>query len=499
MLEYFTIKKVKKHQEEKKAAKQKQDEKNKGEQPETAEDGSAAAAGEGAQIAGNKPEAEKETVPSPSPRIISQPPDDRDDEIAHEGTPVLDHDDEKFLEHLTSADPGLFADVGGDGDEAPPPLPPRVKTPVIDIDSDADSVLSNKPGEKDTETTSKSKGKGKEKEKEKDKKSKRFSFAAFPRNLSLRRKSPSSSTSTAQSNEQDPSHLSVPSTSSPAKEGQDLTRILDDLDLAASTSNRAVSLSAESAAMARRFTQVLKDLINGVPTAYGDLVSLLDDRDGLLARNYEKLPSGLKKLVAQLPEKLTSTLAPELLAAAAEAQGLEASASAGAASVGVNAAEAGAGAGLKGAAKKLFLSPASLHDLVTKPGALVGLLKGIVNALKTRFPAFVGTNLLWSLAVFLLLSMLWYCHKRGREVRLEREAAEASAAAAAEEIEEKGPRVEELPDDPMLDGVPEPEPTAATATETETETAVQTQSESEEEKAVGAETSASAGAADQKK
>jgi hypothetical protein len=215
--------------------------------------------------------------------------------------------------------------------------------------------------------------------------------------------------------------------------------VLDDLDLSAQN-NRAFSLSGESAEMVRKFTQVLKDLVNGVPTAYGDLVKLLDDRDGILDRSYEKLPRSLKKLVAQLPEKLTSTLAPELLAVAAEAQGL-----------GV---EEGASAGLKGAAKK-FLSPSSLHDLVTKPGALVGLLKGIVNALKTRFPAFIGTNVLWSLAVFLLLSMLWYCYKRGREVRLEREASNVAGAAVDEDGKTNEtiagkPRVEELPDDPQL-------------------------------------------------
>jgi hypothetical protein len=222
-----------------------------------------------------------------------------------------------------------------------------------------------------------------------------------------------------------------------------MARVLDDLDLSAKN-NRAFSLSTESAEMVRKFTQVLKDLVNGVPTAYGDLVKLLDDRDGILARNYEKLPKSLKKLVAQLPEKLTSSLAPELLAAAAEAQGLSAA--------------EGSKGGLKGAAKK-FLTPGSLHDLVTKPGALVGLLKGIVNALKTRFPAFIGTNVLWSLAVFLLLSMLWYCHKRGREVRLEREASDAAVAGGRTDDTIDGqPRVEELPDDPQL-----PAPASASA------------------------------------
>ncbi|KAI1741238.1 hypothetical protein F4680DRAFT_416188 [Xylaria scruposa] len=230
-----------------------------------------------------------------------------------------------------------------------------------------------------------------------------------------------------------------------------MAHLLDDLDLSA-RNNRAFSLSSESAEMARRFTQVLRDLVNGVPTAYGDLVGLIEDRDGVLARNYERLPGGLKKLVAQLPDKLTSSLAPELLAVAAEAQGLDEANK-----------EVAGGSGLKDAAKK-FLTPGNLHDLVTKPGALVGLLKGIVNALKTRFPAFIGTNVLWSLAVFLLLSMLWYCHKRGREVRLEREAEEkAKAEGEGDDTIDGQARVEELPDDPML-AAPAPAPAPAPET-----------------------------------
>lgn len=38
--------------------------------------------------------------------------------------------------------------------------------------------------------------------------------------------------------------------------------------------------------------------------------------------------------------------------------------------------------------------------------------------------------------------MLWYCHKRGREVRMEKEKAEGGI--------DEADRVEELPDDPAL-------------------------------------------------
>ncbi|KAI0546413.1 hypothetical protein F4679DRAFT_412701 [Xylaria curta] len=430
MLEYFSYKKVKKHREEKTAEKQKakhEQWKGKEKQPASGPIGP--------------------STSSPQPQIISTPADD-DDDATVEGTPVLDKEDEKFLERLTSASPGSPVDEDEDATPPPPPLPPRVKTPVMDIDSDDDrsSIKSKKKEEEEEANKDDDKSKGKEKESEEkpsENKPKRFTFSLRRKPvLPTRPKSPAEEGLQPNTN----NTLTVPEAHS---ETSEMAHLLDDLNLSAKN-NRAFSLSSESAEMARRFTQVLRDLVNGVPTAYGDLVNLIEDRDGVLARNYERLPSGLKKLVAQLPDKLTSSLAPELLAVAAEAQGLETKE---------------VGGGLKDAAKK-FLTPGNLHDLVTKPGALVGLLKGIVNALKTRFPAFIGTNVLWSLAVFLLLSMLWYCHKRGREVRLEREAEEEKKMeeGKGDEIIDGRARVEELPDDPML-AAPAPAPEASAVRE----------------------------------
>ncbi|KAI0159762.1 hypothetical protein GGR57DRAFT_458617 [Xylariaceae sp. FL1272] len=404
MLEYFTYKKVKKNKEEK-AEKAKQ-EKEKEAAERAAKDEAAAS--------------------SSTPKIISKPDDPN---VSPEGTPLLDDEDEKFLEHLTSNDAN--PDVNDDDEGTPPPLPPRVKTPVIEIESDVSSIAS-KQDDEDQGKDKKGKGKQKESDPKPAEKNKRFSFVTtLSRNISLRRKPAAAGLH--------PDHLAVPSPSEAKHEKADMAKVLDDLNLSA-TDNRAFSLSQESAEMVKKFTQVLKDLVNGVPTAYGDLVKLLEDRDGLIARSYEKLPKSLKKLVAQLPEKLTGSLAPELLAVAAQSSGLA-----------VAEAE---GATLKGAAKSL-LTPSNLKELVTKPGAVAGLLKGIVNALKTRFPAFIGTNVLWSLAVFLLLSMLWYCYKRGREVRLELEEAEKGKGKEVEgetndEMIDGRPRVEELPDDPQL-------------------------------------------------
>jgi hypothetical protein len=172
-----------------------------------------------------------------------------------------------------------------------------------------------------------------------------------------------------------------------SKEEDDINRVLDDLNLAA-VNNRAFSISKESQELVQKFTVILKDLVNGVPTAYDDLVTLLNDSQGTLARQYDHLPGFLQKLITQLPNKLTGNLAPELLAVATEAQALN-----------LGAAAASTGGGLAGAAKAFF-KPNSLKDLVTKPGAVVSLLKAIMNALKLRWPAFMGTNVLLSLGLF---------------------------------------------------------------------------------------------------
>ncbi|KAK9422382.1 hypothetical protein SUNI508_04738 [Seiridium unicorne] len=392
MLEYFTYKKVKKNRTEK------------------------------AERERLEKEAEQSKSPKPQEKqnpttIISKP------EEQPVGTPLLDPEDEKFLERITSPDASMLDD---EDEGTPPPLPPRVPTPVFTWDSDAESARSQELPSGQGTTDVKGKGKSKETETtDADKKpaNKRFSVITnIGRSISMRRKP-------TEKSGLHPNNLAVPE-GEVRKEEMDINQVLDDLNLSAQN-NKAFSLSAESTEMVRKFNLVLKDIVNGAPTAYQDLVHLLEDRDGILAKNYEKLPKSLKKLVTQLPTKLSTTLAPELLAVAAEAQGL-------------NAAEAGKG-GLKGAAKS-FLSPKSLQDLVTKPGAVAGLLKGIVNVLKTRWPAFIGTNILWSVALFLLLSVFWYCHKRGRETRLEKEAADQDPLNGID-------RVEELPDDPQLPAV----------------------------------------------
>ncbi|KAI7786982.1 ring-like domain-containing protein [Diaporthe eres] len=312
--------------------------------------------------------------------------------------PVLTDDEQLFFERLTSEDG--FSDENGKR----PPLPPRVKTPDVSWDSDNDSYVRSE----DLEVKGKGKGKGKPGDGSKGdgKQPSRFSF--FTRKTGK--------------TDLQPTNLAVPHDEE-AREKDDINRILDDLNLSA-RNNKTFSLSKDSAEMVGKFTVVLQDLVNGVPTATNDLKKLFDDHDGTLAKNYEKLPKSMQKMVTTLPTKVTGALAPELLAVAAESQGLKGD-------------DAPKG-GIKDQAMKLLV-PKNLSELVTKPSAVVGMLKAIMNFLKVRWPAFIGTNAIWSIALFLLMFVLWYCHKRGREVRLERE---KSASAV-----EAGSRIEELSDD----------------------------------------------------
>jgi hypothetical protein len=283
-------------------------------------------------------------------------------------SPVLTEEDENFLGRIVSAE------------GTPPALPerPHVLNPEAGdpTNNDAQMVVHDEPGtkaeaegqtkteEKAEKHRGKGKGKGKENVQDKDKKkSHRFSFLH-------RSKKPDDSLK--------------PTTDVPEKEAEkeedDINRVLDELNLAA-VNNRAFSISKESQKLVQDFTVILKDLVNGVPTAYDDLVKLIEDSSSTLSKNYEHLPSFLKKLITSLPQKLSGSLAPELLAVATEAQAL--GSTSGKASLASKA--------------KRFLN---LKDLVTKPGAVAGMLKAIMNALKLRWPAFMGTNVLLSVALF---------------------------------------------------------------------------------------------------
>lgn len=167
--------------------------------------------------------------------------------------------------------------------------------------------------------------------------------------------------------------------------------VLEKLNLSTSHNrhHRGLSLSKDSRELVQQFNLILKDIVNGVPTAYDDLVQLLDSSNSHLEKSYGRLPPYLQKTVKKLPKKFSKSLAPSIIATAAEAQG-------------ASKAEAG---GMATAAKKTGMRMPALKDLVTKPGAMATLLRSVMNFLKLRFPAFMGTSALWSLGVFSLSSL----------------------------------------------------------------------------------------------
>ena len=181
------------------------------------------------------------------------------------------------------------------------------------------------------------------------------------------------------------------------QEEEDMTIALERLNLAA-INNRVFSISDETQELLQKFNLVFKDLINGVPTAYDDLEKLLTNSDRQLQSTFKSLPSFLQRLIESLPNKLTSGIAPEIMAAAAER----------ASSSGINMENAGKAAA---AAQKMGLKTPSLKDLVGKPSAVAGALRSIIQYLRARFPAFMGMNVLWSLAMFGMSSCLSFVER----------------------------------------------------------------------------------------
>ncbi|KAL8724957.1 MAG: hypothetical protein Q9181_006598 [Wetmoreana brouardii] len=329
------------------------------------------------------------------------------------------------------------------------PLPSAPETPAEEVATAIES---------ETSTASKSKGKHKEGS---SKKPFRWSFMRRDSRDSKRKAQTASASDlrdvaeALKAADAEPNEEHVVSDPEAKKEEEEMTAIMDELNLAA-VNNRVFSLSKESKDLLHngldwltgndeRFTLVLKDLMNGVPTAYDDLESLLTNSEGQLEKGYSKLPSFLQDLIKKLPSKMTQSLGPEVLAAAAEKHGMPHSKYVG---KGAHAAEK---MGVK-------VRVPSLKDLVTKPGAIAGLLKTIMNFLKLRFPAFLGMNVLYSLGLFVLLFVFWYCHKRGKEVRLEKE-----RALTEKEMAELDERL--AAEDTTPGGLPDTAPRTTTAPE----------------------------------
>lgn len=171
-------------------------------------------------------------------------------------------------------------------------------------------------------------------------------------------------------------------TETPNTQEQELSEVLETLNLAIS-SKHAFSLSDETKALLKQFLQILKDIQSGAPHAYQDLTTFLSSSNEHLNSLFDKTPPFLKTLITALPFPMARKL-----------DHLDTK---------------------KKSAKDITMD--ILKELA-KPGVVTGLLKNIMNVLRTRFPAFVGTNALLSLGVFVLLFGLWYCYKRGKEERM---------------------------------------------------------------------------------
>jgi hypothetical protein len=179
---------------------------------------------------------------------------------------------------------------------------------------------------------------------------------------------------------------------------REVSVLLDRLNLSA-INNRVFSFSDQSQKLYAEFTLILKDIVNGAPTAWEDLETLLKNNEKHLEQTFKNMPPFVQTLVKSLPSKFATSMGPELMAIAGEKPGndlkkqMEA---AGKASSSISAQNINLD--LK---KKQKRRVPNIKDLASQKGTVTTMLTNIVNFLKLRFPAFVtGTNVVMSLAVF---------------------------------------------------------------------------------------------------
>jgi hypothetical protein len=333
-------------------------------------------------------------VPSPPAPAVAE----SSEEVGSD--PVLDDEDQRFLERLAA--------IASEPEGTPPPLPQRTeRTEIVDgkgekkVGKDAQYALLDGADKvllplspPETTADASDKGKGKATDGGLARKKSVMSYFQLPKFNKKDVKSPKEKKIVVTEQERTQFANDLHAAAEDAKEAQltdtqkedkELTDILDQLNLSA-VNNRVFSFSKESEELLNKFTLVLKDLVNGVPTAYNDLEKLFTDYDNQLKKMYGGLPPFLQNLVKSLPAKLTATLGPELMAASAEKPGFDAK-------------QAG---GMKSKMKRAIIPEVpSLKSLVSAQGAVATALRSIVNFLKFRFPALAtGTNVIMSLAVF---------------------------------------------------------------------------------------------------
>ncbi|KAG9101748.1 hypothetical protein FS749_003823 [Ceratobasidium sp. UAMH 11750] len=227
------------------------------------------------------------------------------------------------------------------------------------------------------------------------------------------------------------------------KEQRDLAEVLDSLDMQAGQQGIAFTTPV-TRALLHRFAQILKDIVSGVPTAYNDLTEFLDTSSTHLSKEWNSLPASFQKLIRSLPLGIPPDVFAAMTAAAVAPTVGEPAASSTAA--GPSAPKpSGLASKLNpmsmftktnpqtGAQSRTLPSPSQIKEFLGTGGGIATLLRSIVTSLRTRFPMLAGTNALMSMGLSILMLLLWYCHKRGREVRLAQEAAEAAKLEGKEE------------------------------------------------------------------
>lgn len=206
------------------------------------------------------------------------------------------------------------------------------------------------------------------------------------------------------------------------KQEKEVSVLLDNLHLS-SINNRVFAFNESTQDIYHRFSLVLKDIINGAPTAYEDLDTLMKDAGPALEKQFNSMPPFVQTLVKSLPMKLGSTLGPELMAAASEKPGADMNSRLAAASSkhdsavgtgdvpsfstspatkdgGETTAETSDKAEGEDGSKKKRKIPA-LKSLVSGQGVVASMLRNTVNFLQTRFPFLASTtNVVMSLSVF---------------------------------------------------------------------------------------------------
>lgn len=195
------------------------------------------------------------------------------------------------------------------------------------------------------------------------------------------------------------------------KQEKEVSVLLDHLNMS-SINNRVFAFSAETQKFYERFAQVLKDTMNGVPTAYEDMDKLMHEAGPTLEKQFKSMPPFVQTLVKSLPSKLGTIVGPEVLAAAtAEKPDDEMKRRMQTASKGEKFVDAGSQAatatstategkeGEDGNKKKRTIP--GVKSLVSKQGAVAGILRNTVSFIQTRFPFLASTtNVVMSLSVF---------------------------------------------------------------------------------------------------